>query len=98
MVLSTEPAKPMMDENTRIILNLTDTSGKPVSDAKVTASLTMPLMDMGKNEVRFANSGAGTYTGTVRFTMSGPWTVEVTAIAGNRSAQRTFDLVVGAKD
>ena len=96
--LTTDPAKPMTDENTKFRAALTDPSGKPVGGADVTASLVMPLMDMGNNEFRLADIGKGVYEGTGKVDMSGPWNVVITVKSAGQTAQQTVQVVVGAKE
>jgi hypothetical protein len=94
MDLTTEPPKPLMNQNVKLRLKVADPGGKPVNDATVTASLTMPLMDMGKNEVKLQGIGNGQYEGTAKFTMAGPWNVVVTASSEGKSVQQTIPLAV----
>ena len=94
MSLTTEPSPPTVDKNTVLHLKLTDEAGKPVSGAAVRAALKMTTMDMGKNEVELVAKGAGEYTGTGKFTMAGPWTVDVNARVERRSGQQSFPVVV----
>lgn len=93
MALTTNPAPPVESQNTTFRLNLTDTSGKPVTGAEVKTELKMPSMDMGKNEFALADKGSGDYEGIGKFTMAGPWDVIVTAKQGNNVAQQTFHIV-----
>lgn len=97
MALTTEPTPPVEDQATLFKLNLTDTSGKPVTGAEVKADLKMTSMDMGKNEVTLADKGSGNYEGRGTFTMAGPWKVTVTAKQGDKSGQQSFDIVAHRK-
>jgi len=97
MTLTTTPAPPVSDQDVSFQLHLTDANGAPVKGAKVTADLVMITMDMGKNEVRFAEKGNGDYQGTGKFTMAGPWNVVITASAQGQSGQQTTPLVVSAQ-
>ncbi len=94
MTLSTVPDPPVNNKEGRFLLLLLDPAGQPVSGAQVRASLEMVGMDMGKNEVGFAEKGNGSYEGTGKFTMAGPWKVVVSAAARGKSTQQTFPLVV----
>jgi nitrogen fixation protein FixH len=98
MDLTTDPAKPEPNKDTKFRLQMTDPEGKPVAGADVTASLVMPVMDMGKNEFRLVDIGKGAYEGTGKFTMAGPWNVVVTAKAAGKTAQQTFPARVETKD
>ena len=84
----------MVDKNTVLRLKLTDEAGKPVSGASVRASLKMTTMDMGKNEVDLVAKGGGEYAGTGKFTMAGPWAVDIDARADGRSGVQSFPVVV----
>ncbi len=95
--LTTDPTPPVEDQDTTFKLTLTDGSGKPVPGAKVTAALKMQTMDMGKNEVTFADKGAGNYEGKGMFTMAGPWDVEVWADLGTDSSIYKVPIVAHRK-
>lgn len=94
VLVSFDPPQPVMSQKTRFRVTLSDLSGAPVGDAKVQASLVMPLMDMGKNEFPLQPKGGGMYEGTGQFTMSGEWEVVVTAKAGSKSGKTTFNVRV----
>jgi hypothetical protein len=88
------PDPPLSGRPVVFHLSVTDMAGKPITGAHVTAALIMPLMDMGKNEVAFAERGGGNYEGRGNFTMTGPWNVLVTASAQGKSGQQTFAVAV----
>ena len=94
MSFATEPDPPVYNKPVKLRLKLTDAAGAPVVGAEVKASLVMPMMDMGKNEVAFASKGNGDYEGTGTFTMVGPWNVVVTANANGSTQQQKFDVAV----
>lgn len=94
MSVSFEPPQPVMSKKTTFHMTVTDLSGAPVNDAKVQASLVMPLMDMGKNEFALQPAGGGRYHGTGQFTMSGEWEVVLTANAAGKSGKTTFNVRV----
>lgn len=95
ITLELSPALPRSLDPTRFIVHITDEQGKPVTDAKVGIRLSMPEMDMGKNDVEAKPGGAaGTYAGTGRFTMSGKWQAAVTAKGGKAEAAQTFPMQV----
>lgn len=76
-------------------LHLTDNSGKPIENARLTGWLNMTLMDMGKTELKFETSGNGDYTATVQsFDMSGPWELTVIAARSALQARKTFQFTV----
>jgi hypothetical protein len=66
-------------------VNLTDASGKPIADAKVTVTLIMPAMpSMGMPEMKSPfelqwADGRQVYAGKVQPPMSGTWAVLVEA-------------------
>lgn len=94
MAIGFDPPQPVMSKKTNFRLTLSGPSGALVKDAKVHASLVMPLMDMGKNEFDLQSAGNGVYAGTGQFTMSGEWEVVITAVAGNKSGKTTFNVRV----
>jgi len=94
MRIAFDPPLPVMSKKTTFHVKLTDSAGAPVSDAEVGASLVMPMMDMGKNELRLAPSGTGEYTGAGQFTMSGEWEIVVTAQASDKTGKTVFNIRV----
>ncbi len=97
MSLTTDPVPPVEEQDTTFKLTLTDSSGQPVPGARVTAALKMRTMDMGKNEVTFADKGSGNYEGKGKFTMAGPWDVVVSANQAGSADQQTFSIVAHRK-
>ncbi len=61
-----------------LTFTVTDAGGKPVTGAKIAASVAMTTMDMGTTHPAFRDLGGGRYQGTVTFSMPGPWRVSVT--------------------
>jgi hypothetical protein len=92
------PVQPQAGDNAVSIL-LTDTDGKPISDASVTATYFMPAMpSMNMPEMRdsFALSpeGDGRYAGNVRLSMGGTWIVTVVAKRGEEPvARKMFNII-----
>jgi hypothetical protein len=77
---------------------VTDASGQPVSDAKVTLDLNMTNMNMGKYTVVATPAGSGRYTSNVSYSMGGPWRVTVTVErAGQAAASARFDFSVNQR-
>jgi uncharacterized iron-regulated membrane protein len=77
---------------------VTDASGQPVSDAKVTLDLNMTNMNMGKYTVVATPAGSGRYTSNVSYSMAGPWRVTVTVErAGQAAASAHFDFSVNQR-
>lgn len=77
---------------------VTDASGQPVADAKVSFDIDMTNMSHGKNVVVAAPAGNGHYTGKVFYMMPGPWRVIVTVQrAGQAAASARFDFSVNLR-
>ena len=83
--MTTIPAAPQALDPAQFRVHILDSSGRPVSGATVTVNLTMPAMDMGRNQSAAAAGAAGIYTAAGRFTMPGDWQVTVQA---DKKAQR----------
>lgn len=94
VALTMSPENPRQMDPVAFTVTVADKHGKPIQDARVSAALVMPSMDMGRNEVAFKHSRAGAYTGSGRFTMSGEWNVVVTASVGRKNAMRSFSVPV----
>ncbi len=92
--LTTNPEKPQMNKPVVFRLLITDPQGKAVTGAQVQGALVMPLMDMGRKEFAFTDKGRGTYEGTGKADMAGPWELVVTAKAGGTEGQKTFPITV----
>lgn len=91
LTLSTEPTPPRDGENL-LRLKVTDASGKPVENAKVVFSYTMPMPGMKavKAPAAFKN---GQYEGKAKFGMAGTWEVTVLVTpSGKKEVQETFTL------
>jgi hypothetical protein len=82
-----------MDKET-FLVHLNDAHGKPLSGATVDAKLAMPSMDMGNNTVALKERFPGIYIGIGRFTMSGDWTVTVTATQKTLNTSKIFPFAV----
>ncbi|TAK06574.1 MAG: hypothetical protein EPO39_08515, partial [Candidatus Manganitrophaceae bacterium] len=94
LTLSTEPTPPRDGENL-LRLKITDASGKPVENAKVIFSYTMPMPGMKAVKVP-ASFKNGKYEGKAKFGMAGTW--EVTAIVttpGKPEVQEKFTIEAG---
>lgn len=94
MTFETDPAEPKANKPATIRIRLTNADDTAVTGARVTASLTMALMDMGKSEVQLVEKGDGAYEGKGTFTMSGPWKVVVTASSGGKTGEQKFEVAV----
>ncbi|BDI33238.1 hypothetical protein CCAX7_52890 [Capsulimonas corticalis] len=71
-----------------------DGQGKPLGGAAVTVNLTMPSMEMPKNEIVCQETKPGEYTGKGRFTMSGDWRAHVTVKSAGRMREQNVPLTV----
>lgn len=81
IMLMSKPSPPKTGENTFEVM-VKDASGKPVTDAEVTAMFfmaAMPAMKMPemKNTVTLKHQKEGTYSGTGQVMMAGKWDVTV---------------------
>lgn len=76
-------------------VQVADRAGKPVDDAKVTLSLSMPSMSMGGPTVETAPKGQGTYMGKATLSMASDWAAEVSVKPPNKkSAKGTVQFEV----
>jgi hypothetical protein len=76
-----------------VAVHLKDKTGKPVNDAGVVATLTMPKHEHGKKPLTLKNTGHGRYEATTQLVMSGGWRadVEVTP-AGGDTVKQSFSF------
>ncbi len=72
-ILETVPAPPIAKRDVLFRLRLSGPQGKPLSDASVTLSLTMPGMKHGANEVSLRPVAPGVYEGHGVLVMPGRW-------------------------
>jgi hypothetical protein len=87
------PNPPKTGNNTIDAL-VTDASGQPISDAKVSFDIDMTNMSHGKNVIAAQPAGAGHYTGNLFFMMPGPWRVIVSVAIGGQTSTVRFDFNV----
>jgi multidrug efflux pump subunit AcrA (membrane-fusion protein) len=90
--LFTVPSTPRVGE-TRLLLQVTDSTGAPVPDAKVEVIAGMQGMSRPNVAVR-AGKDPGIYEATVNLSMAGAWTVEVnvaSARGGTTSSKFTLE-------
>jgi hypothetical protein len=76
---------------------LTDASGKPITDAKISFDLDMTNMSHGKNVVAAKPTTEGHYSGNVSFLMPGPWRVIVGIDRGGTTHTVRFDFNVNSR-
>jgi hypothetical protein len=87
MTLRTEPDPPQGAKENTLHVSLTDPAGKPVSDAQVRLTFTMPAMPAMnmpemKNGAELKWTGSD-YTGKLQIMMAGGWNVALEARRGN---------------
>jgi len=73
-----------------------DATGKAVTDAKVTANYSMPPMQ-GMAPMNYKGNlepKGELYQGTVNFSMSGPWNVELRAVRAGKTTPVKFNVDV----
>lgn len=76
-----------------LTITVRDAQGKPVTGAKITASVVMTSMDMGTTHPAVQEVGSGKYTVTAAFSMAGLWRVKVRVAApGQKPALKAFDF------
>ena len=97
ITLTTRPKSPVVGKNT-FMIQITDTEGKPVNDAKVLLTNSMPSMPGMPGgmsmEAEATRVGDGAYEARVQLVMAGPWKIVVVATrAGQPSSSATFNLV-----
>jgi hypothetical protein len=90
--LSLSPYPPSGGEASTFVVTLTDTGGKPVSDATISLDLTMPEMWMPANQVTLTAGEAGKYQASGYFTMRGLWRIEVIITRGGQKQSVFFDV------
>ena len=71
-----------------------DSTGQPVSGAKLTFTLNMTNMNMGNQVVTPTLLGEGHYTSRVFFSMRGPWRVIITIVRTGQTNTTQFDFTV----
>lgn len=87
------PNPPIRGANTLEIF-VADSSGKPITDAKVSFDLDMTNMSHGKNIVTASSLGEGRYNGNVNFLMPGPWRVIVGVDRNGQTEKVRFEFNV----
>jgi len=95
MHISLNGSQPSQETVTILTLHLTDVQGLPIEQAQVISSLTMTDMNMGTVEYTLQSVGRGYYQTALRWSMTGPWVVNVTAHAeGFLSTNQTLFIDV----
>ena len=96
--LQVAPARPGVINT--VLLTLSDTQGKTISNASVKLSINMQIMDMGTSNATMTG-GSLVYTASFApnqaFSMAGPWFVQVEVDRpGKQAVHLTFQVIVGA--
>ncbi len=95
ITFSSKPSPPKTGDNTFDVM-VKDASGKPVTDAEVTATLVMPKMGSMpemKNSVALKHQKEGRYVGTGQVMMAGKWDVTVMVKrAGKEIGSKKFPI------
>jgi hypothetical protein len=94
--LKVSPEHPSMAKPITFTLHITREHAQPVTDAEVSAALTMKSMDMGTTQLKFTAKGNGDYEATMKdMDMSGPWNLAVDAVQGSTHVKQSFEMTVG---
>lgn len=95
LTLAVSPERPRMSKPATFRVHVTDPTSNPVTDAVVTGTMTMKIMDMPPVPLTFTSVGNGFYETTVNtLDMSGPWGVTVVAKQNGTESNETFDVTV----
>ncbi len=84
--LTTDPAVLRSGQAT-LIIDVKDTEGKPVDNAKVSVDINMTSMNMGTQQGEATAQGSGKYAASARFTMLGPWRITTKVTMPNGSIE-----------
>jgi hypothetical protein len=90
--LALNPYPPTVTKASDFEVTLADATGRPMAGATISVNLTMPGMMMPPNQVTLEPAEAGIYRGTGRFTMRGPWRMEVIFTIGDQAQSVFFDV------
>jgi len=89
----TTPSPPKSGNDT-LEAFIVDASGQPVTDTVLTFDLNMTNMNMGQSIYHPSMMSLGRYSSTVRFSMPGPWRVNITIVRGGKTSSVYFDFSV----
>ncbi|ALA59319.1 Efflux transporter, RND family, MFP subunit (modular protein) [Nitrospira moscoviensis] len=93
--LSTQPASPRIGQNV-IRVTVINKDGKPVSNANVQLTYTMPMPGMMPATVPMKRGKDGTYEATVNLGMAGQWDLTITVERpGQTNLKETFSVTAG---
>ncbi len=94
ILLVTSPNPPTTGTST-FTINVKDTQGKPVDNAKVSFNVNMTSMNMGSQQGTATSQGSGKYAAKGSFSMRGPWRVSATVVMPDgKQMNQDFDLNV----
>ena len=90
--LGLNPYPPSVTKSNDFEVTLTDANGQAISNAAISLDLTMPGMMMPPNQFSLEPAGSGNYHASGRFTMRGPWRIEVIISMAGKSQSVFFDV------
>jgi hypothetical protein len=90
--LALNPYPPSVTKTEEFVVMLMDANGQAVSDAAIRVDLSMPGMMMPPNQFSLAPEGAGKYQASSRFSMRGPWRIEVILTISGKDQLVFFDV------
>lgn len=93
-VVLDHPIDPQTTQPERLLVQLLDAQGQPVSGADVQLDLAMPMLCASGDAPVVAEVQPGSYQATTRFEMSGAWNVNVTIAHAGTRATASFPLQV----
>jgi membrane fusion protein, copper/silver efflux system len=97
IALATEPPSPRIGEN-MIRVTVKGEGGKPVSDAKIQLTYTMPMPGMMPATVPMKTVKDGAYEAKVNLGMGGQWDLTVTVQrAGQVDIKESFSVTAGGE-
>jgi hypothetical protein len=90
--LTLAPYPPSMAAAGDFKVTLADAKGQAVTGATISIDLTMPGMYMPPNKIDLQAAEAGAYHASGRFTMRGPWRMEVILTIDGKTQSLFFDV------
>ncbi len=90
--MTLNPYPPSVSKASTFEIKLSDAEGKAILNATISVDLTMPGMYMPPNLLTLEPIGAGKYAATGRFTMRGPWRMEVVITLNEQTKSVFFDV------
>ncbi len=90
--MTLNPYPPSVSKASTFEIKLSDAEGNAITDATISVDLTMPGMYMPPNMLTLEPTNAGKYAATGRFTMRGPWRMEVIITLNGQTKSVFFDV------